>query len=185
MKTPQQILDFWFSEDAKSHWFNSTPAFDGLIKDLFEVTATALANGPMPNREWEATADHALALVITHDQFPRNMYRGTKQAFVWDGLSLNAAKRMVDRGQDMELAPDWRPFAYMPFMHSEILIDQNRCVELAGSRLDDGGSTLRHAIAHRDVIERFGRFPHRNETLGRDSTPEEIEFLANGGYDPS
>ena len=92
---------------------------------------------------------------------------------------------MVDRRWDMEIPEDRRPFVYMPFMHAEDLTAQNRCVELSESRLNDDGSTLRHAEAHRDVIERFGRFPHRNDVLGRESTSEERKFLEAGGYNPA
>ncbi|WP_298913437.1 DUF924 family protein [uncultured Algimonas sp.] len=186
MKTPQDILDVWFSDSARPRWFDSTPDFDARILQLFEDTARTLAKGPFPYPEWEEEAESALALAIALDQFPRNMYRGTRQAFAWDRHNLGVAERAVDRGFDLELDdPDRRKFLYMPFMHAEDLAAQNRCVELTGSRLNDGGSTLRHAKAHRDVIERFGRFPHRNSVLGRDSTEEEVEFLASGGYDPS
>ncbi|MGB6230092.1 MAG: DUF924 family protein [Litorimonas sp.] len=186
MKTPEDIIGFWFSEDSRPRWFKSTPDFDARILQLFEDTAETLAKGPFPYPEWEGTPDAALALIIALDQFPRNMYRGSRRAFTWDERSLGVSERIVERGWDLELAdPDHRKFAYMPFMHAEDLSAQNRCVELASTRLSDEGSTARHAVAHRDVIERFGRFPHRNAVLGRDSTAEEIEFLENGGYDPS
>lgn len=186
MKTPQDVLDFWYSEAAKPRWFNSTTEFDAEITQRFEETAKSVSKGPFPHPIWEGSPRDALALIILLDQFPRNMYRGSAQAFAWDSLSLEAAVRLVEAGGDLALSdPDERKFAYMPFMHAENLMAQNRCVELTGSRLSDDGSTLRHAIAHREVIERFGRFPHRNSVLGRASTVEEIEFLENGGYNPS
>jgi uncharacterized protein (DUF924 family) len=185
MKTPADILDFWFSDRAKKRWFGSTPDFDAEVLQHFEDTAETLAKGPFPYPGWEDTADGALALIIALDQFPRNMFRDTRRAFAWDAKALAAAERMVDASHDMDVPVDRRAFVYMPFMHAEDLAAQNRCVELAGSRLDDGGSTLKHAKSHRDVIERFGRFPHRNEVLGRESTAEERAFLEGGGYDPS
>lgn len=186
MKTPADVLDFWYSDEARARWFKSTPEFDAEIVRRFGDTAESISKGPFPHPVWEETPKHALALIILLDQFPRNMYRGSAHAFEWDPISLAAAVRLVEAGGDLALGdPDERKFAYMPFMHAENLMAQNRCVELCGSRLNDDGSTLRHAIAHRDVIERFGRFPHRNVVLGRESTPEEIEFLENGGYNPS
>ncbi|MGB3455014.1 MAG: DUF924 family protein [Litorimonas sp.] len=182
MKTPDDILGFWFSDATEARWFNSTPEFDAEIRQRFEDTAETLAKGPFPHPDWEADPQSALALVIVLDQFPRNMYRNTRRAYAWDPHNLGVAERTVDKGWDLELDVDRRKFVYMPFMHAEDLTAQNRCVELAGARLEDGGSTLRHAIAHRIVIKRFGRFPHRNDELGRDSTPEEIAYLDRGGY---
>jgi uncharacterized protein (DUF924 family) len=186
LKTAAAILGFWFSDPVKARWFSSTPAFDAEIKATFGETANRLGQGPFPHPTWEATPDQALALIIVLDQFPRNMFRGQAAAFQWDAHALGISERMVDKGWDMDIPVNRRAFVYMPFMHAEDLSAQNRCVELTGSRLaDDGGKTLEAAISHRDVIERFGRFPHRNKTLGRDSTPDEIAFLDNGGYDPS
>lgn len=186
MKTPDDILDFWFSERVKARWFRSTLAFDAEIEATFGETVTCLGQGPFPHPTWEASPAQALALIIALDQFSRNMFRGRAEAFQWDARTRGVSERMVDRGWDMDVPIARRAFVYMPFMHAEDLNAQNRCVELTGSRLlDSGGGTLKAAISHRDVIERFGRFPHRNAALGRDSTPEEIAFLDNGGYDPS
>jgi len=183
--TPAEVLDFWFSGTAKAHWFNSTSVFDAEVRARFGQGAETLAKGPFPHPTWENDAQSALGLIITLDQFPRNMFRGSPRAFAWDGRAGAIAARMVDRRWDMEIPEDRRPFVYMPFMHAEDLMAQNRCVELSGSRLNDDGSTLRHAEAHRDVIERFGRFPHRNDALGRESTSEERKFLEAGGYNPA
>ena len=180
MKTPNDILEFWFSAEAKSHWFQSTDAFDALIRKQFEATAIALAAG---EADWEEAADIALAKIIVLDQFSRNMYRGTKAAFAWDDLALSTAKRMTDKGWDVKIDQDRRSFIYMPFMHSETLTDQEECVRLVDGRLNDN-STLHHAKEHRKVIARFGRFPHRNDILGRASTAEETAFLKGGGYVP-
>lgn len=182
MKTPQDVLDFWFSEEAEKRWFNSTPSFDARILQLFEDTATELARGPFPHPIWEETPEASLALIIALDQFPRNMFRDTRKAFAWDAQALGAAERMVAKGWDMELPKARRSFVYMPFMHAEDLAAQERCVELTEPL---PGTTHKHAVAHRDVIAKFGRFPHRNAVLGRESTEAEKAFLADGGYDPS
>ena len=182
MKTPEDILDFWFSDEAKQRWFNSTPEFDARIMQLFEDTATELARGPFPHPIWEETPESSLALIIALDQFPRNMYRDTRKAYAWDDKALGVAERMVEKGWDRELPDAQRKFVYMPFMHAEDPAAQHRCVELSED-LPDG--THEHAVAHRKVIAEFGRFPHRNDELGRQSTAAEKAFLAGGGYDPS
>lgn len=186
MRTPADVLGFWFSNPVKARWFNSTPDFDADIIAQFGETSATLAKGPFPHPTWETDPESALALIIALDQFSRNMFRGKADAFQWDADALGVAERMVDQSWDMDIAASRRAFVYMPFMHAEDLAAQNRCVELTGSRLDDGGGgTLKAALSHRDVIEQFGCFPHRNTTLGRDSTPEETAFLKSGGYNPS
>ena len=122
--------------------------------------------------------ESCLALVILLDQFPRNMFRGTGRAFAADALARAAAQTIVGRGWDRKMSTDERSFAYLPFEHSESLADQQRCCELMRPL---GGETYRYALRHREIIARFGRFPHRNAALGRDSTPEEIEFLKTPG----
>ncbi|NNE57307.1 MAG: DUF924 domain-containing protein [Hellea sp.] len=178
------VLHFWFEETDRKFHFNASPAFDAEIRERFEELAISQAarvvKGPHP---WEIDADGALALIILLDQFPRNMYRGTTAAFTWDGLALGVTKRAVDAGHDLKIAQDRRAFIYMPLMHSEALEDQDRMVALADQRLDDD-STLFHAKAHRKLIARFGRFPHRNEILQRTSTAEERQYLKDGGYTP-
>ena len=185
MKGPEDILKFWFSERAAKYWFKSTDAFDATIRLEFEQTAIFLAaqqaekNSP---HHWETLTPEAhLALIIALDQFPRNMYRETPAAFAWDKFALRAAKRMVDRKSDIHLTQAQRPFAYMPYMHSELLADQEECVRLSDARLQDEG-TLRAAKTHHDIIVKFGRFPHRNVILGRETTPEEQIFLDRGGF---
>ena len=183
--TPQEVLDFWFAPEHRKRWFQSTDEFDAEIRRRFERTTVILADEMATTGiDWRAIPQTHLAEIIVLDQFPRNMYRGRSKSLQWDGLALASAKQLVDSGGDMDIALDQRSFVYMPFMHAEDLVAQNRCVELVGARSEDG-STLRHAKAHRDLIERFGRFPHRNKVFGRKSTDEEQEFLAAGGYDPS
>jgi len=185
MKGPEDILRFWFSERAEKHWFKSTDAFDAEIRREFEATAMGLAAkqaGKKTAHPWESkSAEAHLALIIALDQFPRNMYRNTPAAFAWDNMALSAAKRMTRRKKDLQLSQTQRPFAYMPFMHSEKLDDQESCVGLCEARLE-GEKTLRFALIHRDIIDRFGRFPHRNEILNRDATSEEQAFLREGGF---
>lgn len=185
MKGPEDILRFWFSDHAGKHWFKSTDAFDAEIRRAFESTAIAIAaqqSSVKTRHPWEAQSPEAhLALILCLDQFPRNMYRETPAAFAWDRFALASARRMVARKTDIHLSQKQRPFAYMPFMHSEKIEDQDECVRLCDARLTDP-NTLKFAHIHRDIILRFGRFPHRNQILGRDSRPEEITFLEQGGF---
>lgn len=180
---PEDILAFWFSEEAQKRWFQSTDAFDATIRMRFENTAMQLASTTASRpHAWEAQSPQAhLALIIALDQFPRNMYRDTPAAFAWDGLALGASKRLIAMRRDLKLSMAERPFAYMPLMHSENIEDQNECVRLCDSRLETD-NTLKFAIIHRDIIEQFGRFPHRNAVLGREMTPEEQAFLDDGGF---
>lgn len=185
MKTSSDILDFWFNVSGQNKWYQKSDEFDALIRREFEETALQLAgevSRKVPHN-WEANVDGALAVIIALDQFPRNMYRGTKAAFAWDPLSLGAAKRLVAKNHDLKIALDRRAFVYMPYMHSENIEDQDSCVSLVDQRLESE-NTLHHAKEHRKVIARFGRFPHRNEILGRATTASETTFLETGGYSP-
>lgn len=167
------ILDFWFSERVKPLWFRSTPEFDAEIRQRFESTWQAAHEGQLA--EWEETVAGSLALVIVLDQFPLNMYRNQALGYASEGAALAVAKRAIARGQDGELSQSGKAFLYLPFMHSENLSDQERAVALfeAAGLIDN----LRFARHHRDLIRRFGRFPHRNAALGRDNTPEESAYL--------
>lgn len=184
MATDQDILNFWFVESGPKKWFQKSDAFDAQIRTRFEDSAVALArqtsDGP---HIWEDRPDSTLALIIALDQFPRNMYRDTPAAFAWDSLARDVSDRMVDKGWDLKINQDRRAFVYMPYMHAEDLNFQNKCVDMMDQRIDDP-SNLHHAKAHRQLIEKFGRFPHRNDILGRQSTEEEAQFLADGGYAP-
>ena len=177
---PQDILRFWFEEAGPKHWFKQSDAFDAQIRQRFEETTLWLATDVAG---WDEAAETSLALIIALDQFPRNMYRGTTAAFAFDDRALGHAQAMTEKGWDLKIDQARRSFVYMPFMHSEDMAAQNECVRLMDMRLDNA-SNLHHAKEHRKVIERFGRFPHRNEILGRDSTAEEIAFLKDGGYAP-
>lgn len=185
MVTQSDILRFWFSETDKKYWFNATDAFDADIRNRFETPAMAAASSLLETvpHDWEGSVEGSLALILMLDQFPRNMYRGTPGAFAWDDLALGLAARIVEKSWDLKTPQNRRAFIYMPFMHSEDLAMQEKCVALCDSRLEDA-NTLFHAKAHRKVIGQFGRFPHRNSILGRENTAAEKAFLEAGGYSP-
>jgi len=184
MIEPENILHFWFSEKGPEFWWKKSDAFDAEIRERFEMDAVHIASRMTnPPHHWEARANHALALIILLDQFPRNMYRDTPAAFAWDDYALGVAQRVIDKNWDESFPLIQRQFAYMPFMHSENIADQDTCVSLVGSRLDNE-NTLFHAQKHRDMIAKFNRFPHRNAILGRENSPEEQNYLDDGGYTP-
>lgn len=187
---PQEVRDFWFgapgSESAGQphrEWFVKNDAFDEQIRQRFGATiAIAIAGGL---REWDAEgAQGMLARILVLDQFTRNAWRNTPQSFAGDALALTAARQLVDSGAHAALPPLQRAFVYMPFEHAEDAFMQERAVELftvLAAEHPGFDEMLDYAHRHRGVIARFGRFPHRNEILGRASTQEEIEFLRQPG----
>ena len=182
---PEDVLDFWFRQAGPKRWFAADPAFDAQVRRLFApICHRFRAQKSLGEHPWLVEADSALALVILLDQFPRNIWRGSNAAFDLDPAAREAANAMLAAGFDWALGPDPRSFVYMPLMHSEDIEDQALCVALCEDRLGRDSATARHARAHRDLIARFGRFPHRNAALARASTPEETAFLADGGYAP-
>ena len=173
--TPDTILAFWFAPEMNKRWFRSTEALDTEIRDRFEPTWRAAADGRL--HDWAHSADGALALVIVLDQFPLNMYRDTARSFATEAEAIRVTRDALRHGLDRQLPGARKAFLYMPLMHSEELVDQDESVRLfAAAGLSDN---LRFARHHRELIRRFGRFPHRNAILGRDSTPEELEYLAS------
>ncbi len=174
------ILDFWFHTDAEAMWFRSTETFDREIRDNFEPLWKQGRDGELS--PWEQTAEGSLALVILLDQFPLNMFRDQPQSFATEQASRGVAHRAIEKGFDEQLDERQNRFLYMPFMHSEKLPDQHHSVAL----LEAAGMTesLRWAKHHRDIVARFGRFPHRNQILNRESTREELEWLKSGGFNP-
>jgi len=180
------VLLFWFgppSQRGKAHkrWFVKNEAFDREVRERFLPLYEEAAAGKLSHLKESAT--DCLALIVVLDQFPRNMFRGTAHAFATDALALEAARDALARGFDRSLLPVERLFVYLPFEHSEVLADQERSCELTRA-LDADPETndvYRYAVLHRDIIRRFGRFPHRNAILGRSSTPEELEFLNGPG----
>jgi len=171
------VLAFWRAAGS-AKWFRKDDAFDAEIKARYLPSCEAAAAGSLA--QWETSPEDALALLILLDQFPRNMFRGTAAAFVADPLARDAAGRAIERGFDRQAAKAERPFFYLPYMHSEALADQERCLELC--RVAEDAGTLKYAEFHADIIRRFGRFPHRNAALGRVTTVEEQAFLDEGGF---
>lgn len=178
---PEELLNFWFNEEAEKYWFRSTAAFDAEIKERFESQWEVAAEAGLPG--WEASAGGALALVILLDQMPLNMYRDQPLGYSTEAMSREVAARAIEQGFDQQLPKDRLAFLYLPFMHSEQMIDQNRSVELfEAAGLPDN---LRFAKHHREIVRRFGRFPHRNRILGRESTQDELSWLTSpDGFNP-
>ncbi|MCI5060290.1 MAG: DUF924 domain-containing protein [Alphaproteobacteria bacterium] len=172
----KEIIDFWFVETQPQQWFQVNAEFDARVKERFLDFYQNASQGTYD--EWQKSADGALALCILLDQMPRNMFRGTPQAFETDKKALVIAKFALSKGLDQVLSPQKRRFLYLPFEHSENLNDQRRCVELFEKMKDDDPLGYDYALRHLKVIEEFGRFPHRNKILGRDNTPEEEAYLA-------
>lgn len=185
MTTAQAIIKFWYEEAGPKKWYQQSDAFDAEIRRRFEDFSIDAAARIQKNagHDWEGEPASALALIIALDQFPRNMYRGTKAAFAFDAYGLGVAQRSVEKGHDLKTDIKKRSFFYLPFMHAEDLDTQNQCVRLMDMRLE-GADGLFHAQEHQKLISRFGRFPHRNAILGRENTPDEIHYLQSGGYAP-
>lgn len=177
--TRQEIIHFWFVETQPAQWFQVNPDFDALIRERFVATHRMAHDGLCDS--WTAEADGALALCIVLDQFPRNMYRGTPEAFASDEKARRVAAQAVRNGFDQIIPPARRRFMYLPFEHSEDMADQERAVALFATIRDEDPMGYEYALRHRDVISRFGRFPHRNTILGRISTPEEMNYLNQPG----
>jgi uncharacterized protein (DUF924 family) len=196
---PERVLSFWFGEldadglatpDVQRRWFTKDDAFDAQLRREFLDDHAAIAGEQ--REHWLVDPRGRLAYIIVLDQFSRNMFRGTPKMFASDPQALRAAKGGIDKGADKALALAERQFLFMPFMHSESLEDQDRCVELFTATRDEQAGrarefvdfSLRYANMHRDIIAKFGRFPHRNAILGRATTPEEAKFLEgpNSGF---
>ena len=170
------VLAFW-RDAGMARWFGGGPAFDAECRTRLLDAHFAAARRELDH--WMDDADGALALVLLLDQIPRNVFRGSAHAFATDGLALAFARRAIDAGLDREIPAPMRLFLYMPFEHAEDIADQDRAVALIAA-MGDAGYTD-YARRHRDVIARFGRFPHRNAALGRASTPQEVAWLEAGG----
>lgn len=173
---PHELLRFW-RDAGPQRWFRPDAAFDAQLRERFLPAHEAAAAGRLD--AWNASADGALALVLLLDQFPRNAFRGTARMYATDVQARKVAEAAIAAGHDRAVDPQLRQFFTLPFMHSEELRDLERCVALNEAI---GGESLRFARHHRDIVARFGRFPHRNEVLGRPSTSEEESFLAEGGF---
>jgi len=173
----QEVLNFWFEELSPEQWWVKDDALDRLIVERFsELHARAVQDELF---EWRETAQGRLAEIIILDQFSRNMFRGEPEAFAYDALALALAQEAIAADADAQLTPNERSFLFMPFMHSESLEIHTVALELFEKNGDQG--SLDYEIKHKEIIERFGRYPHRNAILGRESTAEELEFLQQPG----
>ena len=183
-----EVLDFWFGRShspeygkVQKKWFEKNADFDAEVRSRFLLQYELAASGQLDS--WQDSPDNCLALILLLDQFPRNMFRGTPQAFATDSKALATAEYAVNNKFDRELLTVKKLFIYLPFEHSENLEKQQKSVELF-RRLSgdtDSDSVIEYAMQHLEIIQRFGRFPHRNQILGRETTPEEAEFLKQPG----
>lgn len=173
---PADVIAFW-SEAGPAFWFAKDDAFDRRFRDAFIETYHAACRGDLD--DWQRTPGGALALVLLLDQFPRNCFRGTPRMYASDAQALKAADGAIAAGHDRHIDADLRLFFYLPFAHSEALADQERSVALCRD-LDE--HSLAHAEGHHGIVKRFGRFPHRNRILGRETTELEQRFLDHGGF---
>lgn len=181
MVNPDEILAFWLDEVGPKGWYSGGEELDQLVRDRFEEAHKSACEGTYSL--WLTYPSGTLAYIILMDQFPRNMFRGTAEAFASDKVARAAAKAAIAKGWDRKIDEPARQFFYLPLVHSECLVDQDRAVRLIMTRMPETGEgNLLHAKAHREVIRRYGRFPNRNEALGRASPPAEESFLSDGGY---
>lgn len=187
MIDPRTVIDFWYAPRARAVWFEKNPAFDEEIRVRFGAAIHAAQMGAFD--EWRAAPMGTLALLILLDQMARNIHRGQAKAFLGDARALAVADEAVKRGQDKALSFEQRRFFYLPFEHAEDMANQDRSIQLftqlyeeaAPEERDGAEDQLDYAHRHRDIIKRFGRYPHRNVALGRPSTDDEIEFLKGPG----
>lgn len=174
-----EVLSFWFEELTVEDWFKQNDRVDTAIRERFGDLYTQLKSSPPDQKDMNP--DTALATIIVLDQFPRNMFRGEAAAFGSDNIAAALTRSAVDAGLDSGLVQDKKSFMYMPLMHSESLADQERGIMLFKALGNE--NNLKYAIEHRDVIAKFGRFPHRNRALGRESTADELDYLKTAsGY---
>lgn len=179
MSMTDDILAYWIDELGPKGWYAGGEEIDDAIRARYLSTWEEARAGGLGH--WLTDARGALAYIILLDQFPRNMFRGDARSFEMDPVARSTAKMAMDRGWDMEIEGEARQFFYLPLMHSENLVDQDRSVDLFSTRMEGDGNVV-HAKAHRKIIRDFGRFPYRNDALGRKTTPEEQAFMDAGGY---
>ena len=174
MSGADDVIQFWFGELKQDDWFVGSPELDARIKERFGATHAAVAAGETFG--WRTTAEGRLAEILVLDQFSRNIYRGSGKAFAFDGIALVLSQEAVARGADQQLEGPRRTFLYMPYMHSESPVVHEEAMRLFTAMGDE--NVLKYERAHYEVIKRFGRYPRRNAPLGRESTPEELEYIA-------
>ena len=169
----QEIIDFWFSEQTRPLWFNSTSEFDAQLKEKYLAVYTEAKD--LKLKSWQSNPLGALALVILLDQLPLNVFRGQPQSFATEALSREVSEQAINQGFDAELTTEQKAFLYMPYMHSENLADQEQSLILFNQEGLEGN--YRFAQHHYEIVKQFGRFPHRNKILGRENTEAEIDYL--------
>lgn len=174
---PAEIVSFW-QEAGPEKWFEKDERFDETIRQRFGHLPAPARAGDLDS--WQSTAEGSLALILTLDQFPRNLYRGNAKAWSFDPEARHIADAAISAGHDVRYPLPLKRFFYIPFMHSEDLAHQQRCLDLCRRADDEEG--VKFSQLHLDIIARFGRFPHRNEALSRSTTEEEAEFLESGGF---
>jgi uncharacterized protein (DUF924 family) len=176
---PTEIVDFWVRAGAKA-WFKKSEAFDAAIRGSYEAAHLEAARGGY--EEWRSAPVGSLALLLLLDQFPRNLWRGSAHAYATDPLARTVARQALAMGHHTDRAPDLRFFFFLPFSHSEDIADQDLAVRLWTALEEESGESAKWAHVRRDIIARFGRFPHRNDCLGRSTTEAEQAFLDAGGF---
>lgn len=181
MTSAGAVIDFW-QKAGREKWFAKDDAFDASIREHFLDLHFSAARNELS--DWMETAEGALALMILLDQFPRNLFRNSGHAFATDPLALSLARKAIELGHDTATEPDLAAFFYLPFEHAEDMVEQERSMALFTALTERGGPKdyLDYAVVHRDIIARFGRFPHRNAALGRTTTADEQAFLDEGGF---
>lgn len=181
MDTVDNIITFWIDDVGPKGWYSVDDALDQQIRDRFGALWKEALEGGCGL--WLTDSRGALAYLILTDQFPRNMFRGDGRSFATDPSARAVAKAAIEKAWDLEITEPARQFFYMPFMHAETLAEQNFGIEMIAARLpENGASTLQHAKVHRDIIQKFNRFPFRNDALGRETTAAEQAFIDAGGY---
>ncbi len=178
----RSVLSFWLETVGPAGWYRVAPSVDEACRSQFGQLVEDAVAGKLSS--WEASREGALALLLLLDQFPRNIFRDSARAFSGDPLARAVAERAIANDFDRGTPEPERSFFYLPFEHSEALADQDRAVALFEERMPGSAENIRHAHLHRDLIVKFGRFPHRNAVLGRANTPEEDAHLGGGGYQP-
>jgi uncharacterized protein (DUF924 family) len=179
-QTAQAIIDFWLNEVGPAGWYKANDDVDQIIISRFMASYQAAINGELD--EWRNTAIGSLALLLLLDQFSRNMFRGDARSFQADPMARTIARNAIAHDQDLEIKGSEQQFFYLPFTHSEDLVDQDFGVEMVRTRSYNNSDDALHPRAHREIIRTFGRFPFRNQALGLTSTPDEITFMDDGGY---
>jgi len=171
---PDNLIEFWFSERVKKLWYNSNPEFDREIEEKYSSMYHAACDGLL--NDWQSTANGCLALIILFDQYPLNVFRDNIKSFATEKQAVQVAEHCVKHGFDKQITKIQRNFIYMPFMHSEEIALQELSIKLFKTINPDD---VKYAFHHHNIIAKYGRFPHRNKILGRESTPEEIKYLSS------